>query len=558
MLNQLLDSEQMQSTELALRQKDTDKLRYVQVHAQSFRDNFQLKVRLTLTDISDRVESDELLKQSEDRFRRAIMEMPEPAIIHADDGEILLVNNRWTEFSGYTQTDIPDIKTWTTKAYGDASEKIEADIKSLHSIEKRRDEGDYVIRTKDGNTRIWEFSSSPLGHLPDGRRISMSVARDVTRRRKDEQYLKEREAFINAILNTTPTLIAVWNIEPMELKFINARVKTLLGYSSDELISMGADMVHQLVHPDDIASYANHFQKFLDATPDQPVFYSQEFRAKDKQGQWHWFISIDSVLTYHEDGTPKEITGAAMDVTDLVGARNEIQALNETLEQRVEERTKELRTVNNRLVAEIQQRQEAENRLRDSEQFLQSIIDGQPSEIAVLDSSGMIVAVNEVWKEFARNNNANEATIEGVGLSYIEVVERANDEITRDLLQQVIEGDTDLLRHEYEFSNGKKEMWFEMTISRFMRGEQPYVLVSHSNITERKQLESEIQSALETEQELNQLKSRFLSMMSHEVRTPLSVILTSSSLLKNYRERLDEEKQVVQLNKIMSKVKQLN
>ena len=58
------------------------------------------------------------------------------------------------------------------------------------------------------------------------------------------------------------------------------------------------------------------------------------------------------------------------------------------------------------------------------------------------------------------------------------------------------------------------------------------------DITSRKQAEQNIRAALEQQKELNQLKSRFVSMTSHEFRTPLAAILSSSELLKYYGERL--------------------
>lgn len=60
------------------------------------------------------------------------------------------------------------------------------------------------------------------------------------------------------------------------------------------------------------------------------------------------------------------------------------------------------------------------------------------------------------------------------------------------------------------------------------------------DVTERKRAEEEVRRALEKERELNELKSRFVAMTSHEFRTPLSTILSSSELLEHYGERFPE------------------
>jgi PAS domain S-box-containing protein len=77
------------------------------------------------------------------------------------------------------------------------------------------------------------------------------------------------------------------------------------------------------------------------------------------------------------------------------------------------------------------------------------------------------------------------------------------------------------------------------------------------DITERKQLEEDLRIALEKEKELSELKSRFVSMTSHEFRTPLSTILSSSELLEHYRHNWTQEKQLSHLHRIQGTVKHM-
>jgi PAS domain S-box-containing protein len=70
--------------------------------------------------------------------------------------------------------------------------------------------------------------------------------------------------------------------------------------------------------------------------------------------------------------------------------------------------------------------------------------------------------------------------------------------------------------------------------------------------------QKELSEALNKERELSEIKSRFVSMASHEFRTPLSTVLSSASLLSKYTTTEDQEKRNRHIEKIKSSVKHLN
>ncbi|MFO7744462.1 MAG: PAS domain-containing sensor histidine kinase [Psychroflexus sp.] len=75
-----------------------------------------------------------------------------------------------------------------------------------------------------------------------------------------------------------------------------------------------------------------------------------------------------------------------------------------------------------------------------------------------------------------------------------------------------------------------------------------------SEVQKRKEAESKTKKALQKEIELNELKTKFLSLVSHEFKTPLSGILTSSTLAKKYTESEQQDKREKHLNTIKNKV----
>lgn len=131
-------------------------------------------------------------------------------------------------------------------------------------------------------------------------------------------------------------------------------------------------------------------------------------------------------------------------------------------------------------------------RLRENEIFVKDILDSLPFQVAVLDREGLIIAVNEAWKSFARENEVPEEGNYHIGSNYLAVAKEAalkdGDEIAGLAvkgIEAVMKGTEKFFSLEYPCHSLKKKRWFVMRVSP-LSGKKHGIVIAHVDITENK------------------------------------------------------------------------
>ncbi len=187
------------------------------------------------------------------------------------------------------------------------------------------------------------------------------LEQEIRNKEEAEVKLKESQYFIQQITDTTPTILYIYDLEEKRNIYSNRAIGDILGYSSQTIKDMGAELLIKVVHPDDLPKMGQHHQNLTNAKKNDTL--EIEHRAIHSSGEWRWLYSRDTAFAFNSDGKVKQILGSCIDITERKQAEIKLKAYREHLEELVSTRTTELQ-------GEIIERRQAEENLRQSNREL--------------------------------------------------------------------------------------------------------------------------------------------------------------------------------------------
>lgn len=495
----------------------------------------------SIEDESARHRGEQALRQSEEKFRSIFEHMAEGVALHelmwsengrAVDYVIIGVNASYESITNQARGEV--VGRRATEIYG---------IQEAPFLEE------YVKVVKSGNPTRMEAHFAPLNRFfefsvtPWGGNGFATIFTDITQRKHAEDAIQQSESRYRRLLREATLPILIFSMGDNRIIYANRLAASLLEITEES--ALGRNAAEFFASPEDQ-------QRLIDDVKLKGHADNLEISLQTGSQKHIWSLVSASRIEY--DGS-QAVCLSLNDITARVEAERAMHLAHEELERRVRERTAKLVEANLRLTAEMDERQRAEQALRQSELSYRLLAENSSDVISRHSLDNRILYVSPAVKDLIGYPTNELLGVEAHMLVHPDDLAtwRTNQPRT-----QSITGGR-LLEMRLRHKDGRY-IWVEINSKLILDPEsrEPIEIVRATrDITERKRAEEQIRQALLKEREISEMKSRFISSASHEFRTPMTAAAGSAELLRTHFSKLTEQKRNELLGRIESAVQRV-
>ncbi|MCG3256903.1 MAG: PAS domain S-box protein [Candidatus Heimdallarchaeota archaeon] len=276
-------------------------------------------------DITERKRAEEALKESEQKFRQIFQNAKDAIFIHKineynEIGDMMEVNKTACQWLGYTREELLEFEIDANSNFGYLQFSLEI-TEDLFAAGTKTFETQ--IENNKGELRPVEFSSH-LFTLRD-QQVLLSVARDITERKKAELSIRKSEERYRTLIETSPDAIILIDQEG-RVSFANQQTASM--YEYDDIEDMIGLTTVDFIAREDL-EFANNQLKLVLS---EGRLQNTHFMSLKKDGS-KFPIELSASLTTDEEGKPSEIMVVIGDIEERMTAESALKESEEKFRQ---------------------------------------------------------------------------------------------------------------------------------------------------------------------------------------------------------------------------------
>ncbi len=301
-------------------------------------------IHTTARDVSERVRAEKVVRESEARFRTLVEQAGEGFELLDGEGRYVAVNLETCRQTGYTQEELlgmtifdvaPNLTPERFRADSAARRKV--GITTFQTVHRRKDGTLFPVEIKISILRI------------GAEERTLSLVHDITERRKAEEVARKAAERYRILTENVKDVAWVLDTETMSYRYVSPAIERLLGYPVEEVLRMPLGQPFQPEVGERLrASTRKRAAEFVAGGEKPGVFYTDELSQPHRDGSFVWTEIVSGYYRNPENGHV-ELRGVTRDIAERRRADEEIRRLNESLEEKVAERTAQLEAVNREL-----------------------------------------------------------------------------------------------------------------------------------------------------------------------------------------------------------------
>ncbi|HEY9829408.1 MAG TPA: PAS domain S-box protein, partial [Stenomitos sp.] len=337
--------------------------------------------------------------------------------------------------------------------------------------------------------------------------INQRLSAEITERLRTEAAVRQSEEQFRRVFDEAPIGMSLAGLDNRYLR-INRAFFEMLGYTESELMAL----------------------TFMDITHGEDLELEIPFMRQIIQGEIDHFTLEKRYLKKNQEIVWVNLT--------LIALRDQSGLILYTLA----------------MIEDITVRKQAQEAVQQSEARYRAMIEDQTELICRYKPDGTLTFVNDTYCRYFQKQHS-----ELIDHKFIPVIPE-EDKLLVSQNCGSLGVEQSIVTHEHRIILPSGEIrWLQWT-NRALFDDSGHILEFQAvgrDITKLKQAEAKIVKALERERELSELRSGFVSLVSHEFRTPLTTIQSSAELLERYNHKLSQEKKHNHYRRIQNAVQRM-